>query len=364
MGSNKTFMRQYGLQLVLISVLLGVIVYGLGRRNGVISAEDTPQQIIENVISQPTAMPASNDEPQRSELAEVSLPEQTFDLSGVPTILDTEAISPALNPRTFVGKKPNHDQFQTYIVERGDTPNRIADKFGISAESLLGGNPHLSEEAGLLQVGDELIILPIDGVLHTVEPGESLESISTLYGIDEAEIIGYVQNNLEFPYRLYADTQIIVPGAVREVFQWDPPTITSSGGSAYWGSQAQPLIVGTGTFIRPFSGGRTTQGYWYGHPGWDVAMNVGSAIYAADTGTVTYASWSPYCYGNLIVVNHGNGRETFYAHLSGFNVYPGQIVYQGNVIGYSGNTGCSSGPHIHIEVRINGRRDDPTWWMP
>ncbi len=363
MGSNKTFMRQYGLQLVLISVLLGVIVYALGRRSGVISAENTPQQIIESVITQPTLTPAII-ETQVSELTDVSLSDQTFDLSEVPTFQEDSAISPALNPRTFVGKQPVHGQFQTYTVVRGDTPNRIALKFGISPESLLGGNPHLSEEAGLLQVDDELIILPVDGVLHTVQAGESLETISNLYGIDEADIIAYEPNNLEFPYRLYADTQILVPGAVREVFQWDPPTITISGGSAYWAGQAQPLIVGTGTFIRPFSGGRTTQGFWYGHPGWDVALNEGSAIYAADTGTVTYASWSPYCYGNLIVVNHGNGKETFYAHLSGFNVYPGQIVYKGNVIGYSGNTGCSSGPHIHIEVRVNGNRDDPTWWMP
>lgn len=356
-------MRQYGLQLVLISVLLGVIVYAMGRRSGVISADNTPQEMIESVVIQPTATTLIV-ETQISELADPALADRTFDISDVPTIEDSAAISPALNPRTFVGKKPVHGQFQTYTVVRGDTPNRIAQKFDISAESLLGGNPHLSDEAGLLQVGDELIILPIDGVLHTVQAGETLEMISNLYGVDEPEIIAYEPNNLEFPFRLYADTQIMVPGAVREVFKWDPPTITISGGNAYWAGQAQPLIVGTGVFIRPFNGGRTTQGFWYGHPGWDVALNEGSAIYAADTGTVTYASWSPYCYGNLIVVNHGNGKETFYAHLSGFNVFPGQVVYKGNVIGYSGNTGCSSGPHVHIEVRVNGNRDDPTWWMP
>ena len=107
-----------------------------------------------------------------------------------------------------------------------------------------------------------------------------------------------------------------------------------------------------------------TQVFWAGHPAIDVGMPEGSGVFAADTGTVTYASFSPYCYGNLIVINHGNGFETFYAHLSGINVVPGQIVYKGNVIGAVGNTGCSSGPHIHFEVRVNGRRDDPVWWLP
>ena len=288
-------------------------------------------------------------------------PLQTFDLSAVPVLQDT-SLSPAYNPRTFQGKLPNHEEFEIYIVERGDTPVRIAEAFGIESETLLGGNPKLSEEAGLLQVGDEVVILPIDGVLHDVQPGDSLESLSSLYGIPVEEIIAYEPNNLEFPFRLYADTQILVPGARREVFQWDPPTLTNSG-SSYWGGQAQPAIVGTGTFVWPVSARRITQVYWAGHPGLDVGLVEGSGVFASDTGTVTYASFSPYCYGNLIVINHGNGYETFYAHLSSINVVPGQIVYQGNVIGASGNTGCSSGPHIHFEVRVNGRRDDPTWYL-
>ena len=87
-------------------------------------------------------------------------------------------------------------------------------QFGIESETILGANPRLSEEANALQPGVELIILPIDGVLHDVSEGESLESISFLYGIPEEDIIAYPPNNLEFPYRLYPGTQIVVPGAV------------------------------------------------------------------------------------------------------------------------------------------------------
>ena len=86
-----------------------------------------------------------------------------------------------------------------------------------------------------------------------------------------------------------------------------------------------------------------------------------------DTGTVSYASWAAggyYDYGNLIVIDHGNGYETFYAHLSGINVYPGQVVTQGQFIGSTGNTGRSSGPHIHLEIRLNNFRDDPTFYIP
>ena len=84
---------------------------------------------------------------------------------------------------------------------------------------------------------------------------------------------------------------------------------------------------------------------------------------ASDTGTVTFAGWNIYGFGNLIVVNHGNGYETFYAHLSGISVVPGQIVYQGNVIGSTGNTGNSSGPHIHFEIRANGVQDNPCFYV-
>ena len=282
-------------------------------------------------------------------------------LDALPVISDT-ALSPNSIPQTYQGSLPQH-QFQTYIVQRGDTPNAIAERFGIAPETLLGGNPFLSEESSLLQTGVELIILPVDGVLHDVQIGESLESLSQQYGIPEEEIIAYGPNNLEFPYRLYPDTQILVPGAVRELFVWTPPTLASVGGTSAEGGGVKPIIVGTGTFVYPVSSRNFTQFFWYGHPGLDIALSEGNAVFAADTGTVTYAGWNQYGYGNLIVVNHGNGFETFYGHLSGINVGPGQIVYQGNVIGATGNSGNSSGPHIHFEIRLNNNRDNPCFYI-
>lgn len=279
-----------------------------------------------------------------------------------PPQLTDASLVPQPHPQTYQGRLPEHE-FETYVVERGDTPMGIAEKFGIQTETLLGGNPELSQEASLLQTGVEIIILPIDGVLHDVQPGDSLESVARLYGIPEADIIAYGPNNLEFPYRLHPGTQILVPGAVRELFVWTPPDLSSVGGTSVEGSGVRPLVVGTGTFIFPVNSRNYTQFYWYGHPGLDIALPEGTAVVASDTGTVTYAGWNIYGYGNLIVVNHGNGYETFYGHLNGFNVVPGQVVTQGQVVGWTGNTGNSSGPHIHFEIRINNNRDDPCWYI-
>ncbi len=281
--------------------------------------------------------------------------------TAVPVITDN-SIAPEPVAEIYKGHTPQHS-FETYVVKRGDAPSSIAAQFGITPETLLGGNPQLSNENSLLQPDMELIILPVDGVLHDVAAGDTLESISEQYGIAVDDIIAWESNNLEFPYRLYPDTQIMVPGAIRPVTFWSPPSLASVSGGSREGSGITPLVVGTGTFIYPVSSRNFTQRYWYGHPAIDIALPEGSAVFAADTGTVTYAGWNVYGYGNLIVVNHGNGFETFYAHLSAINVSPGQIVYQGNVIGATGNTGRSSGPHVHFEIRTGGNPDDPCWYI-
>jgi len=339
MHEVKTF-RQIMAGIIVLMVVGGLIA--LGWRLG--AADET------EVANAPVAGAAVAEEATVGDLS----------LSADAPVLVDVALAPAAIPQTFVGRKPEH-AFQVYRVERGDTPNGIADKFGIQATTLLGGNPQLSQESSLLQTGVDLVILPVDGVLHDVQPGDTLESISAQYGIPVETIINYAPNNLEFPYRLYPETQILVPGAVRDVFVWTPPTLESVRGQT--GSGVTPLIVGTGTFIYPVGSRNFTQYYWYGHPGIDIALPEGTAVVASDTGTVTFAGWNIYGFGNLIVVNHGNGYETFYAHLSGISVVPGQIVYQGNVIGATGNTGNSSGPHIHFEIRINGAQDDPCWYV-
>lgn len=344
MSNERTFLQRFGGQVILLVVVL--LFWGSWRLNQPVVADET-------AVLTTTAVPFSTPSTQAA---------VTVTAVGDLPILSDNSLSPNPIPLTYQGQLPDQ-QFQTYVVERGDTPGGIAQKFGIEPETLLGGNPKLSEESNLLQTDVELIILPIDGVLHDVRPGDTLESLSEEYSIPVEDIIAYEPNNLEFPYRLYPETQIMIPGAVRDLFIWNPPDLSSVGGTSWEGRNIKPIIVGTGTFVYPVGSTNFTQYYWYGHPAIDIGLPEGSGVYASDTGTVTYAGWNNTGYGNLIVVNHGNGFETFYAHLSSINVTPGQIVYQGNLMGLSGNTGNSSGPHIHFEIRLNGNRDDPCWYL-
>lgn len=353
--TNSALSRYAGYALLLIVAMVLLAGWRFGIVDGAARSSDLTGGAAA-VAAFPTIEPGTE---------QVSLDgSTTIDIAAaanIPVVQDA-GLSPNAVPLTYQGKLPEHE-FTRYVVERGDTPNGIAERFGIEPTTLLGGNPQLSQESSLLQTGVELLILPVDGVLHDVQTGDTLESVAQQYGVSEQTIIDYGPNNLEFPYRLYPETQIMVPGAVREVFVWTPPSLESVTGRSSEGSGVAPVIVGTGTFVYPVNSRNFTQYFWYGHPGIDIALSEGSTVVAADTGTVTYAGWNIHGYGNLIVVNHGNGYETFYADLNGINVVPGQIVYQGSAIGTSGNTGNSSGPHIHFEIRINNNRDNPCWYI-
>jgi murein DD-endopeptidase MepM/ murein hydrolase activator NlpD len=359
MDDNRPILERFGGQLFLLVIALLLLI---------VSQTTAVRDLLAFDRESEPALPAAAQDPSLIAGAEEAAPESTpgdevvFDASAIPVLTDNGLV-PQLMPITYKPAQPEHE-FITYRVESGDTAISIAEKFGIQEETILGGNSFLSNDAGQLMAGVDIIILPIDGVLHDVTEGETVESTAEQYGVSVEDIIAYGPNKLEFPYRLFPGTQILVPGAVREVFVWDPPSYVSSSGSPEAGQGIVVLVPGTGTFIWPTGGRRITQYSWYGHTALDVALTTGSPIYASDTGTVTYATWSPYCYGNLVVINHGNGYETFYAHLNGFNVKPGQTVYQGNTIAFSGNTGCSSGPHLHFEIRYAKARYDPLSYLP
>lgn len=133
------------------------------------------------------------------------------------------------------------------------------------------------------------------------------------------------------------------------------------------GTKPRPKTETTGTFMTPYHGILTSR---YGsyrsrgtpHTGVDLAGPTGSEIYAADGGVVTNACYKG-SYGNLVVIKHDNGYETYYAHLNGFNVSNGQRVSKGQLIGFLGNTGNSSGPHLHFEVRLNGKNVNPSQFI-
>ena len=110
--------------------------------------------------------------------------------------------------------------------------------------------------------------------------------------------------------------------------------------------------------------GVITQGFYTYHTAIDIGVPLGTAVHAADSGYVVVAGWSTVGYGNYIIIDHRNGYRTLYAHLSKFNVQPGQAVNQGDIIGYSGSTGNSTGPHLHLEIELNGVKQNPFNYLP
>jgi LysM repeat protein len=338
--------------VVVFAIIVVAIVIGGGQLLWSNQLDNGENVMVETAVSTITT---HSPQPDQADQIESSIP------SGNLPIIYDNSLLPSLNPLTYQARLPEHD-FTVHVVARGETPNQIADKYNISAETLLGGNPQLSQESNALQAGAELIILPIDGVLHTVKPGETLTSIADEYSVPVADIVAVDSNLLEYPfYRLVPESKLLIPGAKVGQFYWTAPkSVAGVGGDNQW------AVVGTNTYVWPINGRCLSQYYWAGHPAIDVGLPEGSAVVASDRGTVTYASWaagSYYDYGNLIVINHGNGYETLYAHLSSIAVYPGQIVQQGEYIGGTGNTGRSSGPHIHFEIRLNDIRDNPLFYL-
>jgi murein DD-endopeptidase MepM/ murein hydrolase activator NlpD len=244
-----------------------------------------------------------------------------------------------------------------YNVQAGDTVQGIAASFGLKPETLMWANPAIEDLPDLLRIGQEVVILPIDGVYHTVAAGDTLESIAAKYVVDVAAITGAANewNGLQPPnYTITPGTRLIVAGGTKP---YVPKLVTAYTGPIPSGAR------GTGRFQWPVIG-RITQDYWYGHRALDIAAPTGSGVYAADAGFISFVGWTDVGYGYLIRVDHGNGFATWYGHLSGFNVVLGQAVKRGDLIGYVGSTGNSSGPHLHFEIRTGEGLVNPRFYLP
>jgi murein DD-endopeptidase MepM/ murein hydrolase activator NlpD len=273
-----------------------------------------------------------------------------------PTVIPDLAMRPDAIPHTYEPNLPTHN-FAKHVVEKGDTPNKVAETYGLEPATLLWGNPELSDKAQLLQVGITLTILPQDGVLHTVEVTDTVESIAAFYGVEPQVIIDYTDNNLAgWPHRPVPGTQIFIPGGEKPFLVWSYTPNSARGQLTSAGAfyEGQIIYAGIGRFVWPTGSWRITQYYWWAHRAIDIGAVVETPVYASDGGTVIYSGWSAIGYGNLIVLDHGNGFQTYYAHLNSIWVANGQFVPQGTPIAGVGSTGNSSGPHLHFEIRYNG----------
>ncbi|MFH1426077.1 MAG: M23 family metallopeptidase [Candidatus Kerfeldbacteria bacterium] len=252
-------------------------------------------------------------------------------------------------------------QIEQYKVKEGDTASTIAAKFGVSTATVLWSN-NLTD-ASLIKPGDTLWILPTSGVSHTVKSGETLLGIANKYGADTEDILEY--NDMISAEDLIAGVEIVIPGGTQPA---PPAPVPASTGSTQLASFTQVFTGGTpapnaapnyGTSLQwPTTTHRISQYYGYRHTGIDVDGEFGDPIYAADSGTVTSAGWYG-GYGLQVVINHGNGITTRYAHFQKIFVATGQTVSRGQTIGEEGSTGWSTGSHLHYEVMVNGAFTNP-----
>nr|MBC7244903.1 M23 family metallopeptidase [Chloroflexota bacterium] len=255
----------------------------------------------------------------------------------------------AVVPHTTIPRRYRIDPI-TYTVEAGDNVSTIAEKFGVSVETILWANGNLEDNPDYLDIGDVLTILPVSGVYHTVVKGDTLESIAEKYKVRVEDITSYEGNYLQEPYTITVGQKLIVPGGrkpyqVRHVVAWSGPI-------------PENAKRGTGKFGWPVSG-YITQRYSEVHPAVDIGVPEGTPVKAADSGYIAVVGRSDTGYGRYVLIDHGNGFQTVYAHLSVIYVEVGHSVGKGQTIGLSGNTGKSTGPHLHFEIKLNGVRRNP-----
>jgi len=261
-------------------------------------------------------------------------------------------LKPAIN--TTEGDRSGFSDIFLYTVEQGDTLSNIAERFSLKKETIMAENDLWNPNQ--IKVGSQIKVLPVDGLSHLVKKGETLDKIAKKYKIEKDLLVR--QNQLE-GIDPEEGRVLIVPGAKREM-----PTYIAGGSTApsYVPNYNGPRP--TGRLIWPVpAGGKITQGYRRGHTAIDIGNRTRGPIYAAAAGKVVKAKygWNG-GYGNVIIIDHGGGMQTLYAHNEKLYVSEGQYVEQGQTISWMGNSGHVYGPtgiHLHFEVRINGVKYNP-----
>lgn len=255
------------------------------------------------------------------------------------------------NPfETRFSQKPR-DAVIDYKVIGGDTLSGIAKKFDISIETIKWANNLKTETIKPDQI---LKIPPISGVVHKVASGENVYSIAKKYKSDAQKIVNFPFNDFTDldTFSLSAGQILYVPdGVIEEEKPYVPTYMQIAAGQA-----------GSGNFIWPTSGMITQYYVWY-HKAIDIASGGGPAILAADSGVVVYSACLRYDYGCHVIIDHQNGYQTLYAHLSSLGVSVGQSVTRGGYLGVMGSTGRSTGPHLHFEIRSGGQLLNPLSYL-
>lgn len=257
--------------------------------------------------------------------------------------------------QTLISNLPKGEITQYRVVE-GDTVSSIAQKFGISMDTIMWENNLKSVDS--IKAKQILRILPVTGVRYKVSRGETIYSIAKKLGVDAQAIIDYPFNTFsdDETFALAAGQELIVPDGIK-------PNDVIFDTHVNVAQKVAPIpgVHGEGSFIWPTVGVITQRFSWY-HPAVDIASHESPNVVASQGGTVITAGWNGGGYGNYVIIDHGNGYQTLYGHMlnNSIIVRAGDTVKQGQKIGILGSTGRSTGPHLHFEVRrVEGSKINP-----
>ena len=349
-----------GIALLLITAIVIIVILITGNpKVPVLTSEEISSTAA--AIAQATLGAASTTSNQTfNQLSSSTNAPTTYGTGGI-------GITRSIDPFTEIPDRNRMEVIQ-YEVQQGDNIYSIADFYGITPETVFWGNEDsLDGDPRTISIGQKLNILPVNGVYYKYEEGKSIREIASEYYTSPEDILNFPTNGLD-PYLTDIDQPLIdvgqylvLPNAIGETVDFGPPKISCENPAvaSYYGSGYCPAVsscvYGDGVFDWPVGATQITQEYNAAiHPAIDVGgVEAVTGVYAADTGVVVYAGWSEYGYGNLVVIDHGYS-QTVYAHLFSYSVSCGQSVYRGAQIGMLGNTGNSSGPHLHFEINING----------
>ncbi len=274
----------------------------------------------------------------------------------------TEAAAPAQEK-----KDGSRDAIQQYTIQSGDTLSGVAEKFGLTTQSVIWANT--LDNPNALKLGTDIKIPPVSGVLHVVKAGDNLASIADRYKVEISDIVGFSTNKITDPNALVLSQEIMVPHGVKPIDTLPATRLasTTSPAATTAPAPAQPVPA------QPQAGGALqwpTYGPIFtffsgGHRGLDISPPYGTPVYAAEGGVVVDASTGYNAgYGTTVIVDHGNGLQTQYSHLSAMLVSPGQQVSRGDALGRVGTTGIATGPHLHFEVHQGGMALNPLNFLP
>ncbi|MFH1286192.1 MAG: peptidoglycan DD-metalloendopeptidase family protein [Candidatus Magasanikbacteria bacterium] len=280
-----------------------------------------------------------------------------------PTILPGNEIPSS--PTTPGAPSGSRTKVVTHTVQSGETIGLIAEKYDISQLTVLWANDLTSRS--YIRPGDQLTILPVDGLVHTVKSGDTVHKIAKLYNAEADAIIK--QNKLKNDGSdIVIGEELTVPGGEKPkpiISAPAPqPTRTYNQLSSVAAPPPSPAAPAGSGWLWPTSARIITQYYGWRHTGLDIAGPVGTPLYASKAGTVikSQCGWNG-GYGCYVILDHGGGFQSVYAHASVLRVSAGQSVAQGQVVADMGSTGRSTGSHIHFEIRAGGKRNNPLQYI-